>query len=153
MQPLFKDLYRNSSRKSTPKRIRLEIQEPQSEQKSALIPLRADGFTLEWESGACVVKLRALGGMPPRRHTEAPLGRAPRGTGATIEPPRIVHVGNWRPPREGVEKWLTVPGRDQGAASFVQMLRENAERLGARVVGVDEEYTTMSDQRSVIRHA
>ena len=36
MQPLFKDLYRNSSRKSTPKRIRLEIQEPQSEQKSAL---------------------------------------------------------------------------------------------------------------------
>ena len=33
MQPLFKDLYRNSSRKSTPKRIRLEIQEPQSEQK------------------------------------------------------------------------------------------------------------------------
>ena len=36
MQPLFKNLYRNSSRKSTPKRIRLEIQEPQSEQKSAL---------------------------------------------------------------------------------------------------------------------
>ena len=36
MQPLFKDLYRNSSRKSTPKRIRLGIQEPQSEQKSAL---------------------------------------------------------------------------------------------------------------------
>ena len=29
-------MYRNSSRKSTPKRIRLEIQEPQSEQKSAL---------------------------------------------------------------------------------------------------------------------
>ena len=37
MQPLFKDLYRNSSRKSTPKRIRLGIQEPQSEQKSALL--------------------------------------------------------------------------------------------------------------------
>ena len=41
MQPLFKDLYRNSSRKSTPKRIRLEIQEPQSEQKSALAALLA----------------------------------------------------------------------------------------------------------------
>ena len=40
MQPLFKDLYRNSSRKSTPKRIRLGIQEPQSEQKSALGELR-----------------------------------------------------------------------------------------------------------------
>ena len=35
-QPLFKDLYRNSSRKSTPKRIRLEIQQSPSEQKSAL---------------------------------------------------------------------------------------------------------------------
>ena len=92
-------------------------------------------------------------GMPPRRHTEAPLGRAPQGTGVTIEPPRAVYVGSWRPLREGGERWLTVPGRDQGAASFVQMLRENAERLGVRVVGVDEEYTTMSDWRSVIRHA
>ena len=41
MQPLFKDLYRNSSRKSTPKRIRLGIQEPQSEQKSALVLLES----------------------------------------------------------------------------------------------------------------
>lgn len=88
--------------------------------------------------------VRAILGVPPRRHSEAPLGRAPQGTGAGIEPPRVVYVGNWRPPREGVERWLTVPGRDQGAASFVRMLQENAERLGVRVVGVDEEYTTMT---------
>ena len=37
MQPLFKNLSRNSSRKSTPKRIRLEIQQSQSEQKSACV--------------------------------------------------------------------------------------------------------------------
>ena len=88
--------------------------------------------------------VRAILGMPTRRHTEAPLGRASQGAGDPIAPPRVVYVGNWRPPREGGERWLTVPGRDQGAASFVQMLRENAERLGVRVVGVDEEYTTMT---------
>ena len=88
--------------------------------------------------------VRAILGMPSRRRTEAPLGRVQQGTGAGIEPPRVVYVGNWRPAREGAERWLTVPGRDQGAASFVQMLRENAERLGVRVVGVDEEYTTMT---------
>ena len=88
--------------------------------------------------------VRAILGMPPRRNTEAPLGRAPQGAGAPIEPPRVVYVGNWRPAHEGAARWLTVPGRDQGAASFVQVLRQNAERLGVRVVGVDEEYTTMT---------
>ena len=40
---LFKDLYRNSSRKSTPKRIRLDIQESQPEQISALLVLTEGG--------------------------------------------------------------------------------------------------------------
>ena len=88
--------------------------------------------------------VRAILAMPARRYAEAPLGRAPQGTGATLRPPRVVYVGNWRPRRGGGARWLTVPGYDQGAASFVQVLRENAERLGVRVVGVDEEYTTMT---------
>ena len=61
MQPLFKDLYRNSSRKSTPKRIRLGIQEPQSEQKSALRRVVRDVapkivIRHTWNSVAAIVK-------------------------------------------------------------------------------------------------
>ena len=45
-------MYRNSSRKSTPKRIRLEIQEPQSEQKSALTRAGTEvDFVVYGESG------------------------------------------------------------------------------------------------------
>ena len=62
-QPLFKHLYRNSSRKSTPKRIRLEIQQSQSEQKSALLnvagPFHASRASSGWAG--------ALSSVPSRR--------------------------------------------------------------------------------------
>ena len=52
MQPLFNHLYRNSSRKSTPKRTRLEFQQSQPKQKSALY-------------GADIITLQALGESRP----------------------------------------------------------------------------------------
>ena len=87
---------------------------------------------------------RALLCLPGRRHVEAPLGRAPEGAGIAIEPPRAIYVGSWRPATEGSDKWMFVVGRDQAVATFVQVLEEQAERLGVRVVHVDEAFTTMT---------
>ena len=88
---------------------------------------------------------RALLCMPARRHTEPPLGRAPEGEGRAFEPPSTIYVGSWRPATQGREdRWQHVDGRDQAVASFVQVLSEQAERVGSRVVHEEESFTTMT---------
>ena len=88
---------------------------------------------------------RALLCMPARRHTESPLGRAPEGEGRAFEPPSAIHVGSWRPATQGREgRWQLADGRDQAVASFVQVPAEQAERVGSRVVHVEEAFTTMT---------
>ena len=88
---------------------------------------------------------RALLGMPTRKHTEAPLGRAAEGKGVAFTPPRVIYVGSWRPATEGRgDKWQFADGRDQAVAAFVRVLAEQAERVGSRVVNTAEAFTTIT---------
>ena len=88
---------------------------------------------------------RALLHMPSRRYTEAPLGRAPEGEGRPFSPPHTIYVGSWRPATEGREdRWQFVDGCDQAVTTFVQVLKEQADRVGSRVVHVEEAFTTMT---------